>query len=59
LLVISGSHEFERVYKDFPELVSRPAVSQPECFDAQEPPCYLADVRAHSLEVYGTCSECR
>src|SRR5215207_3178426 len=58
-LVISRSHEFERVYKDFAELVSRSVMSQPGCFDAQKSPCYLADVRAHSLEVYGTCSDCR
>jgi hypothetical protein len=57
--VISGSHEFERVYKDFAELDSRPTNSQPGSFDAQEAPCYLADVRARSLEVYGTCSDCR
>src|SRR5215207_5332493 len=40
-LVISGSHEFERVYKDFAELDSRPAISELAALTRKNPPAIL------------------
>jgi len=49
--VIFGSHESERVYKDFAERDRVEMVTVYKTLDLT--------LRAHSLEVYGTCSDCR